>query len=124
MKNSLQPYLSIINTTSNASNINPQILSLNQAFPQDASASSIRSNIVTFNIYFRELTYDLISDSPQINWFGLFANMAGICGGSFLGMSFLAILEFFEYFLYMFFIIFKYAFFMLNSVIRNKRQKV
>ena len=113
-ENSLQPFLSQSNNT------NAQIFNLNRAFQQNATTSSIRTNIVSFNIYFNELTYNLISDSPQINWFSLFANLAGICGGSFLGMSFLAILEFLEYFFYTFFIIFKHGFLMLNSMIRKK----
>jgi hypothetical protein len=114
MKNSLQSF------SSQSNNTNAQIFNLNRAFQQNATSSSIRANIVSFNIYFNELTYNLISDSPQINWFSLFANLAGICGGSFLGMSFLAILEFLEYFFYMFFIIFKHGFLMLNSLIRKK----
>ena len=113
MKNSLQPF------SSQSNNTNAQIFNLNRAFQQNATTSSIRANIVSFNIYFNELTYNLISDSPQINWFSLFANLAGICGGSFLGMSFLAILEFLEYFFYMFFIMTKHGFLMLNSLIRN-----
>ena len=121
MKNSLQPFLSIINTSTNNnnihSNLNPQMLTLNQAFPQEASAASIRSNIVTFNVYFEDLRYNLISGTPQINWFSLFANLAGICGGSFLGMSFLAILEFFEYLIFLFCILFKYGFYKLNFII-------
>jgi hypothetical protein len=121
MKNSLQPFLSIINTSTNNnnihSNLNPQMLTLNQAFPQEASVASIRSNIVTFNVYFEDLRYNLISGTPQINWFSLFANLAGICGGSFLGMSFLAILEFFEYLIFLFCILFKYGFYKLNFLI-------
>jgi hypothetical protein len=121
MKKSVQPFLSIINTSSNNnnihSNLNPQMLTLNKAFPQEASTASIRSNIVTFTVYFEDLRYNLISGTPQINWFSLFANLAGICGGSFLGMSFLAILEFFEYLIFLFCILFKYGFYKLNYII-------
>jgi hypothetical protein len=121
MKKSLQPFLSIINTSSNNnnihSNLNSQMLTLNKAFPQEASTASIRSNIVTFTVYFEDLRYNLISGTPQINWFSLFANLAGICGGSFLGMSFLAILEFFEYLIFLFCILFKYGFYKLNYII-------
>ena len=117
MKNSLQPFLSIINDTTTSEKLNPQIVSLNHAFPQDSTTASIRSNIVTFNVYFEDLRYNLISGTPQINWFSLFANLAGICGGSFLGMSFLAILEFFEYLIFLFCILFKYGFYKLNSLI-------
>ena len=116
MKNSLQPFSSQTNIT------NAQIFNLNRAFQQNATTSSIRANIVSFNIYFNELTYNLISDSPQINWFSLFANLAGICGGSFLGMSFLAILEFLEYFFYLFFIVFKFGFIEIISLFRRRKE--
>ena len=117
MKNSLQPFLSVINDTTANQNLNPQIYNLNRAFPQNGTTASIRSNIVTFNVYFEDLRYNLISGQPQINWFSLFANLAGICGGSFLGMSFLAILEFFEYLIFLFCIIFKYGFYKITNFI-------
>jgi hypothetical protein len=103
-------------------NTGPQLLGLNQAFRQELSTSEIRQNIVTFNVYFEDLTYNLISGTPQINWFGLFANLAGICGGSFLGMSFLAILEFLEYFFYLFLIVFKFGFIEITSLLRRRKE--
>jgi hypothetical protein len=95
---------------------------LKQAFRQDLSTSEIRQNIVTFNVFFKDLTYNLISDTSPTNWFGLFANLAGICGGSFLGMSFLAILEFLEYFFYSFFIVFKFGFIEIISLFRQRKE--
>ena len=83
---------------------------LNQVFAQNASVNSIRENIVTFNIFYNDLTYILISDVAQTNWFGLLTNLAGICGGSFLGISLLAIFEFLEYVLFSFLIIIKHLF--------------
>jgi hypothetical protein len=121
IKNSLIPYQSLLSNPEKNTSLNPQISNLNQAFPQHLSASEIRQNIVTFNVYFSDLTYNLISDTPQINWFSLFANLAGICGGSFLGMSFLAILEFLEYFFYLFFIVFKFGFIGIISLFRRKK---
>ena len=122
MKESLKPYQSLLPTRHDNITLNPQISRLNQAFPQNLSTSEIRQNIVTFNVYFKDLTYNLISDTPQINWFSLFANLAGICGGSFLGMSFLAILEFLEYFFYLFFIVFKFGFIEIISLFRRRKE--
>ena len=115
MKNSIQPYLSNLNDV----NINPQLVHLNKAFPQNASTDSIRKNIVTFNIFYNDLRYNLYSGVEQYNWFTLMANLAGTCGGSFLGISFLAILEFFEYILYSIFILFKFCFIYINKNISN-----
>ena len=99
------------------SSINPnstQSLLLSQAFPQNTGADAIRQNIVSFNVFFSDLTYNSISDVPQTNWFGLLTNMAGICGGSFLGMSLLAIFEFFEYIILSFLIIIRHFLFKIN----------
>ena len=98
-------------------NTGPQLLGLKEAFRQEMSTSEIRQNIVTFNVYFEDLTYDLISDTPTTNWFGLFANLAGIYGGSFL-----AILEFLEYFFYSFFIVFKFCFIEIISLFRQRKE--
>ena len=115
MKSSIKPYLNNVDNSS----MNPQIVNLNRVFPQNATTESIRENIVAFNIFYEDLNYNLISDLPQTNWFLLLANLAGIAGGSFLGMSFLAILEFFEYVCFMFFIIIKHFFAKISSLIRN-----
>ena len=91
--------------------INPnssESLLLRQAFPLNASVESIRKNIVSFNIFFGDLTYNLISDIPQINWFVLLTNLAGLCGGSFLGISLLSIIEFLEYIVFSFLIVLKH----------------
>ena len=91
MKNSIKPYLSNMKRKN-------QLKLFNSSFPQNSSFDKIRQNLVSFNIFFYDLNYDFINGQPQQDWFSLLANMAGICGGSFLGMSLLAILEFFELF--------------------------
>ena len=115
MKNSIQPYLNNLNESS----INPQLILLNQAFPQNAPIDLIRQNIVSFNIFYNDLTYNLISDVPQTNWFGLFTNMAGICGGSFLGISLLAIFEFLEYVFFSIYIILKHLLCTINFQLKK-----
>ena len=93
MKKSIQPYLNNLNE----SRINPQLRTLNAAFPQSSSTDSIRGNIVSFNIYFNSLLIDNINGVVQINWFNLLTNMCGVTGGGFVGMSLLSIVEFFEF---------------------------
>ncbi len=122
MKESLKPYQGLLSNRTNSITLNPQIFNLNQAFQQNLSTSQIKQNIVTFNVHFKDLTYNLLTSNPQINWFSFFANLAGICGGSFLGMSFLAILEFFQYFFYIFIIVFKFGFSKIISLFRREKE--
>jgi hypothetical protein len=98
MKNSIKPYLNSLDDPT----LNPQILVFNQAFPQNATTEQIRENIVSFNIFYNDLNYDFVNDVAQYNYFILLANLAGILGGSFLGMSLLSVFEFFERILYAF----------------------
>jgi hypothetical protein len=92
MKESLKPYLQ----AQNQEDLSPQIIKLNQSFAQDATIDQIRKNLVAFNIYYTDLRYNQINGVKQIDWFILVANIAGICGGSFLGISLISVVEFLE----------------------------
>jgi hypothetical protein len=96
MQNSVQPYLNNLNDPT----LNPQIPVFNQAFPQNATTDQIRANILSFNIYYEDLNYNFLSGSAQFNFFILIANIAGVLGGSFLGMSLFSVFEFFEFLLF------------------------
>ena len=112
VKNSIKPFFSNLNS-------NNEIALLNDNFPLNSSFDSIRQNIISFNIYFYDLNFNLISASSQSSWFILFANLAGICGGSFLGMSLLAIFEFLELCLLSIFYIVKFSFFSIVEKFKN-----
>ena len=75
---------------------NKQILTLKEVFAQNRSIDEVRKNIVSFSIFYRDLDYDLIAEN-RIDWFILIANLAGLCGGSFLGISLISIFELLEY---------------------------
>ena len=106
IKSSIKPFLNNLND----STINPQISLLNKAFPQDADTNNIRENIVTFNIFYNDLSYNQISDTAAISWYNLLASISGILGGSFLGISLLSILEFFEYIVFSIYVTIVYFF--------------
>ena len=112
MKNSIKPFLSNLNS-------NSEIALLNDVFPQNSSLESIRQNIISLNIFYNDLNLNLVSSSPQSSWFILFANLAGICGGSFLGMSLLAIFEFCELILLSFFYMVKFGISLIYEKIKN-----
>ena len=71
----------------------------NDAFPQNATTEEIRQNIVAVNIFYKDLSYTLISDVPQQNWIGFVSMCGGIMGGSIIGMSVITLCELLELFL-------------------------
>jgi hypothetical protein len=92
MRNSLVPYLN----NQNESTLNPQILTLSRVFGQNES-DKVSERVVSFNIFYDEINYNLISDVSEFTEWTLFANLAGICGGSFIGVSVMSFLEFLEF---------------------------
>ena len=63
---------------------------------QNETEELVRQNTVSFNIYYKDLTYKLISDVPQQNWLNFIAACGGLLGGSLVGMSLLSVVEFIE----------------------------
>ena len=106
MKNSIKPYLSYLNG-------NNQLKLLNNSFSQDNTIDIIRKKFVSFNVFFYDLNYDSIDDQPKIDWILLLANILGICGGGFVGMTLLAIFEFFELCINLLYITLKFCFFLI-----------
>ena len=103
MKNTINSYIKNFNHDN-------RLELFNDAYSTNFSLDAIRRNIVAFNIFFSDLNFYSIYDSPQINFVLLFANLAGICGGSFLGISLFAVFEFLEFILVSFFLISKLFF--------------
>ena len=70
------------------------------------TAESVRENYVWLNIYFDDLQYTLISESPQQTDLDLMSNVGGTLG-LYLGVSFLSFVELFEAFFQTLIIVFK-----------------
>lgn len=59
------------------------------------SFAEAKNHYISFNIYYNDLTYQLIEESPYWDIFMLFSNIGGNLG-LFVGMSFLSFVEIFE----------------------------
>lgn len=59
------------------------------------SFSDARDYFISFNIYYDDLSYTLVEESPFWDVFALFSNIGGNLG-LFVGMSFLSFVEVFE----------------------------
>ncbi len=91
MQNSLVDYINILNDTS----LDPQIAKLAKIFPQNTTTSEIRKNLVSFNVYYSDLSYTFMVDTPQDNWFTFIANVGGLMG-AFIGVSIMSFAEIIE----------------------------
>uniref|UniRef100_A0A1I7ZP24 Amiloride-sensitive sodium channel subunit alpha n=1 Tax=Steinernema glaseri TaxID=37863 RepID=A0A1I7ZP24_9BILA len=61
-------------------------------------ADEARTNVVKLEVYFEELNYQSIMETPAMDIFDLLSNIGGTLG-LYVGMSFLTLGEFFELFL-------------------------
>ncbi len=111
MQNSLAEYLDILNDSS----LNPQIVKLANFFPQNTTTSEIRKNIISFNVYYSDLSYTYMSDTPQDDWFTFIANVGGLMG-AFIGVSIMSFAEVIE-------LIFRIMYLLINNILKFKRSR-
>ena len=78
------------------------------------SENMSKNETLKFKIYFKDLTYILISQEPKIELFDLISGIGGLLG-LFLGVSFLSFIEIFE-------IIFEVIYLLIGSYMRRRRK--
>ena len=55
-------------------------------------SESARKSFVNFNIFYKSLSYEISTESPQYNWITLFANISSYLG-FFFGISLFSLFE-------------------------------
>lgn len=111
MKKSLFDYVDILNDSS----LNPQIAKLARIFPQNITASEIRNNLISFNVYYSGLSYTLMADTPQDDWFTFIANVGGLMG-AFIGISIMSFAEVVE-------LIFRVIYILVTNILKFKKSR-
>ena len=111
MKKSLFDYIDILNDSS----LNPQIAKLARIFPQNITTSAIRNNLISFNVYYSGLSYTLMADTPQDDWFTFIANVGGLMG-AFIGISIMSFAEVVE-------LIFRVIYILVTNILKFKKSR-